>query len=386
MKTIAAALCVFALGATATARPARIIQVSINDRPMEMQAVLSSDTVLMPMRPLFAALGASVQYDGKRHSIYARSGTHRIALVLGHHGSRLIHFRTYVPLRYVAQTLGALVDYDASTRSVAIYGGPPAPKHSVSLAVPSLVNRHPAPGEHVGIGYTISATINSPGGPLELSSLRMYLDGINVANQATFDGATLLYTPFRQLDYGRHAVLVEGTDNGGRSFRSQWWWFQNIARSYTTYGGYSNYGGGINGFHFYSGGPLTYFAGDFIQLVLIAPAGGNAFLRLCGLPQVFNFNYYPRLHHYMVSLPAPRGYYLPNCSVTAFYNGFNGLRTVIPLRSRINIFTKTRHALSPAVSPRPVQTPATKAATPSPAKRQTKPVPGDLHSPLAYRR
>ncbi|MDQ6825816.1 MAG: copper amine oxidase N-terminal domain-containing protein [Candidatus Eremiobacteraeota bacterium] len=323
--------------------------VSINDRPVEIQGVVFADKVLVPMRALFTELGATVEYDAEHRTVHARNGNHRIALVVGTHGARIMHYRTYVPLRYVAQALGAVVDYDSTTDSVAIYSGSPAAKNAVSrAALPIVTHRYPEPAERIENGRpTVAATVESPnGGAIERRSLHFYLDGLDVMNRASFDGSTVSYTPSSELDYGRHDVLLEGVDENGLSFRSQWW-FQAMTRSgysmrYGVPGYYVNGGDIIPGFRFYPTGPTTYFPGDLMQFVLIAPPGGNAFVQFCGIPQVFNFNYNAAFNYYITSLPAPRRFFFPSCSVNAVFTGSNGLQTVIPLHSKIRILTTSR--------------------------------------------
>lgn len=360
------------------------IAISINDRTAEVQGLLISQKVLMPMRALFTALGAGIEYDAKRHKVYARSQHHRIALTIGTHGSRLVHFRTYVPLRYLGEALGATVDYDATTRSVAIYSPRGSSTSALSEARFAVSRRYPAPGQRVAGAYAITATITSVNGPgPKRSHLHMFLDGVDVANAADFNGSNIAYRPQRELDYGRHDVRLEWVDNDGRGSSSEWWWFQAPATS-SGYAGYAYtpYSTGINlGFRFYPTGPVTYFAGDLIRLILIAPAGGRAFVRLCGMPGVYYLNYNWAFNYYALSLPAPSGFYLPGCTATAFFNGRNGLRQVVPLRSRINVFTTTRRAISPPPL-RPLATPAPqKTLTPMAVKRRIKPIPTVLRPP-----
>lgn len=386
MKAAATLLCGFLLASVpATAGIAHEIAVVINDRPAELRGLLVSQKVLMPMRALFSALGASVQYDSRLRKVYARTSSHRIALSIGSHGSRLVHFRTYVPLRFVAETLGATVDYDAPTRSVAIYsaGSSQSARDGATLWVSA---RYPEPGQRVAGGYAITARLDSRNGAsVRRSALHMFLDGADVAFAADFDGSNLSYRPSTALGYGRHDVRLDGVDEEGHRFSSQWWWFQDFPTpSYNGYNGYAGYSGfgfppypnGINlGFRFYPTGPVTYISGDIIQLILVAPAGGNAFVRFCGLPQIFYLNYNAAFNYYAVSLPAPRGYYLPVCTVTAFYNNHNGVRRIIPLRSHINIFTKPRDIRdsAPARGSAGLQVP--KAMVPPVLKRRIKPMP-----------
>nr|MDQ6932801.1 copper amine oxidase N-terminal domain-containing protein [Candidatus Eremiobacteraeota bacterium] len=348
------------LAGAAVCAARQAIEISINDRPADVHGLLISQKVLMPMRPLFEALGASIQYDAKLHTVYARSGKHHVRLAIGSHGSRLVHFRTYIPLRYIAESLGATVDYDSSNRSVAIYSSGTTQRREGS----SVSHPYPQPGQRLAGRYSIGATMTSPRGmTLKRNTLHMFLDGIDVVNAAEFDGENVLYTPSRELDYGRHDVRLEALDEEGHRFGSEWSWFQglaspsssyNVYKVYNDYNGYRGYSGlgfppysnGINlGFRFYPSGPVTYFTGDVIQLILVAPPGGSAFIRLCGIPRIYYLNYNWAFNYYAVSVAAPIGFYLPGCAVTAIYNSPSGARKIIPLHSRVNIFTKPRPSI-----------------------------------------
>lgn len=372
-----ALFCGLTILATPAVASTRAIAISIDDRSADLQALLISQQVLVPMRALFTALGADIQYDSQRRTVIARTANHRLALRVGTHGSRLVHFRTYVPLRYVAETLGAAVDYDAATRSVAIYSATGSDPASPSRA-PSVSHRYPEPGERLAGGYAITATISSSDGAApKRSGLHIFLDGADVSNAADFEGSNVSYRPQRELGYGRHDARLEWLDNDGRRQSSEWWWFQALRTSrYNVDGGYAGYGyppypHGINlGFRFYPSGAGTYFLGDVIQLILIAPAPGSAFVRLCGFPQTFQLNYNWAFHYYAVSLPAPSGFYLPSCAVTAYYTGRDGFQKIMTLRSGINILTKRRRTGGSPPSKRAVVPEPTKTVAPFPLKHR----------------
>ncbi len=89
--------------------------------------------VLVPLRGVLEKLGAYVSYDSARREVHAVRSETEIVLPIGGstaqvNGSpvaldapaRLLNGSTMVPLRFVAEALGANVNYEPSTRTVAI--------------------------------------------------------------------------------------------------------------------------------------------------------------------------------------------------------------------------------------------------------------------------
>ncbi|MCE7870681.1 copper amine oxidase N-terminal domain-containing protein [bacterium CPR1] len=109
------------LGGRALAQP---ITVEVDGRALaEARPIRSGQRVLVPMRPLFEALGATLDLQGQR--IIAKRGPDRVEVELGSdrarvndrevrldEPARVVSGRTLVPLRFVAEALGARVGYD----------------------------------------------------------------------------------------------------------------------------------------------------------------------------------------------------------------------------------------------------------------------------------
>jgi len=114
---------------------ARAPSVVIDDRVLIAQPppLVQGGRVLLPMRAVFQALGATVQYDGAHHAVVAKRGGREVFLPIGATfafvggrrvdldvGSVVREGRAFVPLRFVAQALGASVDYVAGANQVVI--------------------------------------------------------------------------------------------------------------------------------------------------------------------------------------------------------------------------------------------------------------------------
>lgn len=124
--------------------------VVVNDRLLTTKPapLVQQGRVLLPIRAIFQALGAHVDYDGAHHAVAAKRGAHEIYLPIGATfafvdgkrialdvGSFVRDGHTFVPLRFVAQSLGASVVYVASANVVMIRSNGNA--QAVALASPT---------------------------------------------------------------------------------------------------------------------------------------------------------------------------------------------------------------------------------------------------------
>lgn len=122
------------------ATAADAVPVYLNDAPLQESGVLQGGYTMVPMRCIFEALGAAVSWDGATRTVTATTGDKVIRLTVGSLTAYMNDFplamaavpclisgRTYVPLRFVAEALGATVSWDAAARRVDIRCGPPPP-------------------------------------------------------------------------------------------------------------------------------------------------------------------------------------------------------------------------------------------------------------------
>ncbi len=192
--------------------------------------------VYVPLRGVFERLGATVVYEGGK--IEATRGTTTVALQIGSqtaivNGQQtaldappfLIGARTLVPLRFVAQALGATVDYDGTARTVTIVPAGPPPRPVVVTPVPlpaRLVRIEPGPDAAVrGLRPQIAATF--PHG-VDPNAVHVQLDGRDVTAQAYVSGRAFSYDPQFDLPYGTHTVRVTAPG------LAQTWNFTNAAQ------------------------------------------------------------------------------------------------------------------------------------------------------------
>lgn len=155
------------VAAPPTARAAAQVRVTINQTPIVFEGqppVERGGRVLVPLRGVLERLGAFVRYDSLTKTVTALRGGTNITLPVGSRraliGDRAVSLEVpativggsvLVPLRFVAESLGARVTYDVGTQSVTI--ALPAEGGAVVRA-PS---ESPAPQVEVTTEGTISA-------------------------------------------------------------------------------------------------------------------------------------------------------------------------------------------------------------------------------------
>lgn len=119
------------------------VRVTVNQTPIAFQGqgpLQQNGRVLVPLRGVLERLGAYVQYDPQTKTVVALRGKTTITLPVGSRqalmGDRAVTLDTpaqisggalLVPLRFVAEALGAQVAFDVPSRTVAIVTTGPAP-------------------------------------------------------------------------------------------------------------------------------------------------------------------------------------------------------------------------------------------------------------------
>ena len=87
----------------------------------------------MPLRAIFEALDAQVTWDGETRTVSAAKGDRSVSLTIDDVNAtvngaaevldvpaKIINDRTMVPVRFIAQSFGADVDWNPDTRTVII--------------------------------------------------------------------------------------------------------------------------------------------------------------------------------------------------------------------------------------------------------------------------
>jgi hypothetical protein len=215
---------------------AQHVTVTVNGQTMnfDQPPVMRNNRVFVPMRAIFERLGSTVVYSNG--NINSQGNGRSVHLVIGSTQASVngqpitldvapftVAGRTEVPLRFVAQALGATVNWNANTETVAIVTGggsvsyTPQPQTNQSF---SLKNEQPANGSavrttHVNLHAEFSEPVNR-------DTLHVGVDGRDAtnlvyANQNGFD-----VTPNWELTPGTHHVTVSGSTSAGPQFSTGW--------------------------------------------------------------------------------------------------------------------------------------------------------------------
>lgn len=217
---------------------AQAVTIFVGGQPLQTNPgpIEQSGRVFVPMRAIFERLGASVVYAAG--NINATRGPTTVALRIGSAQATIngqptqldvapfiVGASTFVPLRFVAQSLGAVVNYNDSTRVVAITpprGGYAPPPYNPPPPPPpvQLYSLQPAPNVYVNNQFaTIGAQFNQPARP---GSVTVWLDGNNVTYRAGVNGRGFSYVPPAPLAPGSHTVRVAGVAQNGARFDRSW--------------------------------------------------------------------------------------------------------------------------------------------------------------------
>jgi hypothetical protein len=350
-----------------------IVPILLNGQPLttDPAPIVERGRMLLPARAVFEALGAAVDYDARRKKIVVRRGAHSATLALGSRAAsadgrnveldappRVARGRTFVPLRFIAETLGDAVDYDGTRVSIADAALAPPPQQGAVLP-PTVEFRQPAPGEVVAAAFpTISAQVMTHGGPgIDPGSVRVFFDGRDVTDLAYKTAYAVSYAPERVVSAGAHEVTVQGADESGRRFTSNW----TFASTFAYQSGPNVYG--VPGapaypsayaalpFTFYTVGPFPYAAGNVVNVTLVSPAGGTAYVNLCGYGQ-YPLSYGPQINRYTAVIVVPHNVFAPVCRVDGYFSDAIGNFTYFSAPQPIVVNTLATPA--PPASPAPV--------------------------------
>uniref|UniRef100_UPI000481B308 stalk domain-containing protein n=1 Tax=Desulfovirgula thermocuniculi TaxID=348842 RepID=UPI000481B308 len=112
------------------------VQVDGKELVCDTPPVVEQGRVLVPLRAIFEALGASVEWDGSTQTVTGRKEGTTVRLVIGQGTAyvnerpvsldvpgKIINGRTMVPLRFIGESLGAEVNWDGTTRTVIVRTG-----------------------------------------------------------------------------------------------------------------------------------------------------------------------------------------------------------------------------------------------------------------------
>jgi len=114
------------------------VKVFLNGKRIrfDQPPIIQNGRTLVPVRAIFEAMNATVSWDDKTKTVTAKKGDTTIVMTIGNKTMKkngvaieldvppqIVNGRTLVPARAVAESFGAKVDWDGSTRTVTITEG-----------------------------------------------------------------------------------------------------------------------------------------------------------------------------------------------------------------------------------------------------------------------
>lgn len=244
-RRIAAALiAALVLAGSPAAAFAQQVSVTVNGAPLVLNPgpIERGGRVFVPLRGIFERLGAGVVYSNG--TINATKGSTTVSLRIGSTQATvngqpqtldvapfIVGSTTYVPLRFIAQALGANVNYDNGTRVVSITTAqplpppprpprPPRPPVPPPVAEVRLRAQQPPPDSTTRDRFTvISAQFSRP---VDAGSVRVWLDGANRTSQSGVSSTGFSFRPPAPLALGSRTVRVAGRASGGVTFDRSW--------------------------------------------------------------------------------------------------------------------------------------------------------------------
>jgi hypothetical protein len=243
LKRIACALAIIAFAATGSPAVAAGVTVAVDGQPLYLNPgpIERAGRVFVPLRSIFERLGASVVYQNGQ--INSTKGNTNVSLTIGSQQATvngqpqvldvapfIVGATTYVPLRFVAQSLGAVVDYNGNTQVVAITapggggGGyiPPRPRppNPPPAARVQLRNQRPLPNATVNERTPV---ISASFAPLaDGVSVRVRFDGRDITWASNVSGSGFSFRPSDALANGTHTLQVSGRGRSGAPFDHSW--------------------------------------------------------------------------------------------------------------------------------------------------------------------
>lgn len=126
------------------------IKIYVENKQIEMPVspIIEDGRTLVPVRAIFESMGATVDWDGKTKTVTGKTEDKMIKLVIGDKTAlvnnkkveldvpaKIVNGSTLVPARFVAESLGAEVDWDNNTKSVLVNSDYPYGKYKVTRVV-----------------------------------------------------------------------------------------------------------------------------------------------------------------------------------------------------------------------------------------------------------
>ena len=134
-KIISCFIAVLLIASSLPVHAAEQIKITVDGKvlPLDVPPTVVNGRTLIPLRAIFESLGATIQWDDKSKTVKGEKGDTKIILTIGKKTATVNEqaksldvpgiikdSRTMVPARFIAESLGAKVDWNGSTQTVMI--------------------------------------------------------------------------------------------------------------------------------------------------------------------------------------------------------------------------------------------------------------------------
>ena len=132
-STVLMLIFLFTLLLASVAQAAPKVTLNGNQLSFDVSPTIENGRTLVPLRTIFEALGANIDWDDATNTVTANKADINVRLQIGAQTAyknggpvnldvpaKIISDRTMVPLRFVSEALGADVNWDANTQTIAI--------------------------------------------------------------------------------------------------------------------------------------------------------------------------------------------------------------------------------------------------------------------------
>jgi len=229
------------VAAPASAQTQISVQFNGNTVNLNPPALERAGRVFVPLRGVFERMGATVVYDNGQ--INATGRGHNVSLTIGSNQAVvdgqtqmldvapfIIGASTYVPLRFLSQSLGAQVNWDNNNDVVMLtmtggrygVGGPSSQQPLPMTENPGGLIRNLQPGNGTMVRGDRAPIMAGLNGNVDPNTVHMQLDGVDVTNQSTRSHTGIVFQPPSSLQPMTHHVQITGRDVNGQSFEQSW--------------------------------------------------------------------------------------------------------------------------------------------------------------------
>jgi len=346
------------------------LAVIVGGSTLRERALLVHQRALLPIRAVAEALGARVDYRSATRTIVVNApGRPPITLRIGSRtayvgaqaialdvGAQLYAEHAYVPIRFLAAELNVPINYENAARAVVISSASLIAHSDLAPGISGLV---PLPNSTNASAFpVVGANIDAPN--VAPSAIRLLLDNVDVTANAERTANGILYLPTTPLSVGAHVASI--SLDGGASIAQKWFFATSVSAAVATPQPAQPFYTPVQQFpqlQFFVVGSTALAPGSSAQVEMVAPPNGDAYAQSCY--SGWNYPLYPSWQNpgiYDGWIPVPYVHGTQFCSIEGFYVDSLGYRYQAPFSVDLTIFgPEEGHHPRPTPTPQPYFTP-----------------------------